>query len=118
MDKRVFKLTGPKSPRRFGAKERPVFAKGPESEAVSALRSSARWQRLREAVLSANPLCAVCGHVATEAHHIELAARREDLFFERANIMSLCEACHEKIHGAMKRGIDVKQLMGVSNVER
>ena len=73
-------------------------------------RSSTRWQRLRESVLSSSPLCVICGRPAIEAHHIIEAHVDPDLFFEQDNLVSVCEECHKKVHGAYRRGITPEMI--------
>ena len=83
--------------------------------------NSREWKQLREAKLRAQPLCEKCladGRAAGVAggwirsahcvHHItpiETAATMEDmrrLAFNPANLMSLCDECHHKIHEEMR----------------
>lgn len=78
------------------------------------LITSRRWARLRRAVLSARPLCALCAEqgrvaAAVEVHHIEpvehglTAAEKERLMFSPQNLLPLCHACHVALHTAMGR---------------
>ncbi len=73
------------------------------------LINTTRWRRLRAAVLSEHPLCAVCLRegrtaAATEVHHITpveagvTARRRERLAYDVANLMPLCHGCHVAVH--------------------
>lgn len=109
MEKRTFKLTTPSNVRRMETERKP-FHKHGEGLYISRLRSSARWQNLREVVLCENPLCAMCERPAYEVHHVKDAARHEDLFFDQSNLIGLCEECHEKLHAAQKRGITIDIL--------
>ena len=63
------------------------------------LYKSARWQRLREAQLAAEPLCRVCdamGRVtaAVVVDHRQPHRGNERLFFDPGNLQSLCEPHH------------------------
>ena len=83
--------------------------------------NSREWKELRRAKLRAQPLCEKCladGKAAGVAggwirsahcvHHItpiETAATMEEmrrLAFNPANLMSLCDECHHKIHEEMR----------------
>lgn len=108
-EKRIFKLATPKDRRRMESEPKPFLKRG-EGLHIAKLRSSERWQKLRELVLCENPLCAICQRPACEAHHIKDAARHEELFFEQSNLIGLCEDCHVKLHAAQKRGITIDVL--------
>ena len=75
--------------------------------------NSREWKALRIQKLRANPLCERCeqeGFVRSAhcVHHvkpIETAATMEEmrrLAFNPANLMSLCDECHHKIHEEMR----------------
>lgn len=74
----------------------------------------AKWQRLRHLKLQQHPLCEMCERqgittLATEVHHItpvEYAINDEgkrQLMYSLSNLMSVCHACHVKIHTEMGR---------------
>ena len=76
------------------------------------LINSARWRKLRAEKLRANPVCEECeangrSTMATEVHHIKPVESvpyekdMERLMFNRANLLSLCHACHTEIHRIM-----------------
>lgn len=61
--------------------------------------STAAWQRLREAKLSADPLCEVCirrevVEPADTVDHIIAIEKGGDPFPPLDGLMSMCEACH------------------------
>lgn len=73
-----------------------------------------RWLRLRHEVLSAHPLCEMCGEEgyvapATEVHHVVPVeyginyAEKFRLMYDPKNLRALCHACHVKIHTEMGR---------------
>ena len=77
------------------------------------LMNSARWVRLRRAVLTRSPLCVRCNSVgvvtpATEVHHrtpVECGhtyAEKERLAYNPINLMPLCHHCHIEIHREMR----------------
>lgn len=61
--------------------------------------STAAWQRLREAKLSASPLCEACirrdvVEVATVVDHILAIEKGGEAFPPLAGLMSMCAPCH------------------------
>jgi 5-methylcytosine-specific restriction endonuclease McrA len=56
------------------------------------------WQRLRKAFLRRNPLCDQCGRIATVPHHV-LSIDEGGEFYDGDNLLALCRACHENVHG-------------------
>jgi len=63
-------------------------------------RFDARWRKVREAYLSAHPLCVHCLEQgfyvpATEVHHISPLSEGGDDSDE--NLMALCKSCHSRI---------------------
>lgn len=82
---------------------------------LQALRSSLRWQRLRDAILTARPVCEICRRLsdtprlATEVHHIIPAATMiaragDDGFFEVSNLIPLCAHHHQRNESAWRNG--------------
>lgn len=65
---------------------------------------SARWKRLREKILRRDgyqcKLCKRFGRAkeATEVHHIEHIEDAPEKAFDPDNLVSLCHACHNKMH--------------------
>ena len=61
-----------------------------------------KWRKLRNEQLMRNPLCQVCGDIATEVHHIKPVESEKE--FERMEaLQSLCHKCHADIHISMKK---------------
>ncbi len=84
-----------------------------KNELYRSLINSARWRKLRRAVLAAHPLCVRCereGRItgACEVHHavpVESARDAEEarrLMFTPANLVPLCHACHVSEHREMR----------------
>ena len=67
------------------------------------LYRTARWRRLRAAVLEASPTCARCGNPATDVHHVVPANGDPSIFFDRSNLVALCHACHGELGRAEAR---------------
>lgn len=55
---------------------------------------NSRWQRYRKWFLARNPLCAVCGELATVVDHIVPHKGDKALFWDKNNHQPLCERCH------------------------
>jgi len=73
------------------------------------LYGTAQWRRLRERQLSIEPLCRFCIEredvvVATVADHIQPHKGNETLFFDPANLQSLCTSCHNSAKQRMELG--------------
>lgn len=80
------------------------------------LRGSARWQKLRAAILTRHPLCVVCWELglpfpASEVHHIVPAAEMvkrygDEGFFREDNLVALCTKCHDRNEHAYIHGVE------------
>lgn len=74
-------------------------ARSEEAKRYRKLYRSAGWRRLRDSVLSDDPLCAYCREqeIVEEAKvvdHIRPHKGDLDLFWDRDNLQPLCETCH------------------------
>lgn len=77
---------------------------------------TARWQRLRQAVLTRDLFtCQMCGVILREGReddraavvdHIQPVRLRPDLFYDPDNLWSVCRQCHD---GAIRRAEDRHQ---------
>lgn len=104
-----FKLKQPKNAIPFSLeKKQKTNWKRNESAEYTRLHTSVRWQKIRELQLSEFPICHFCEHPATQVHRIN--SKDFDLFFERSNHASVCDACHEKVNRAYSRGIKPEVL--------
>ena len=77
----------------------------PDDTLYKRLIHSARWRRLRDRVIREHPVCADCGRLAQEVHHIippdryrDDPAELERLMFDPANLVPLCRRCHADRH--------------------
>jgi 5-methylcytosine-specific restriction protein A len=64
----------------------------------------AQWQKVRRVKLNSDPLCEVHTErgyvvVAVLVHHIKPVSEYPELRLVKSNLMSLCNECHEEIHG-------------------
>ena len=64
--------------------------------AWSVLYNSPKWKALRAQKLREEPFCQICGAEATEVHHIQPHNGDTELFYDSANLMSICHSCHVK----------------------
>lgn len=66
--------------------------------------NTAKWERKRSSILSRdNYICQHCkryGRIrqATTVHHIKHAEEYPELAYDNKNLVSLCNACHNKMH--------------------
>lgn len=85
-----------------------------KDKTYNALIHAKRWQTIRRAKLTQQPLCERCykqGRItaASEVHHINPAERgatysaKESLMYDPHNLMSVCHDCHVAIHTDMGR---------------
>ena len=88
---------------------------------------SALWKKLRTQKLMETPLCEVCllqdkvkggdhvHHIVSFADAIDLT-ERDRLAYDPANLMTVCEECHGRIHGGDLRGCrsleEIKRRIG------
>jgi 5-methylcytosine-specific restriction enzyme A len=73
------------------------------------LYNTARWVRLRRAHLNAEPLCRMCkaqGYVTlgNVSDHIEAHKGDLSLFFDGANLQTLCKGHHDSTKAREERG--------------
>lgn len=59
-----------------------------------------RWGKIRLIKLNRDPLCEHCGSPAVLVHHSDENPRNNVL----DNLVSLCNACHEAVHGPSRWG--------------
>jgi 5-methylcytosine-specific restriction protein A len=77
--------------------------RSPEAAAYRKLYKGARWSRLRLAHLATHPLCARCLKMkprrltpATVVHHVKEHKGDLTLFYDPANLESLCAQHHDR----------------------
>lgn len=78
------------------------------------------WKRLRLEQLRREPFCRLCAELgrkipATIADHTKPHRGSEELFFDSANLQSLCKTCHDSIKQRFEKsgrlaGCDVKGM--------
>lgn len=78
-------------------------------------QNSKAWNELRTFVFERDDYtclkCGVKGGVKLNAHHIKSYKDHPDLRLEKDNLITVCEPCHNKIHGSgTRQGIGVTKL--------
>ena len=88
-------------------------ASNPALALAARIRSSARWQGLRDWYKRENPLCAdpFGDHAkerrtvsAKQVHHIEPLSERPHLAYDPRNLAGLCCACHRRVEALERAG--------------
>ena len=79
-----------------------------ERSPETAARYGTAWKVIRRRYISAHPLCEECLKLgaavpAEHVHHIVPLA--DGGTNEESNLMSLCKACHSRIHLGLRRGV-------------
>ena len=114
-DKPTFKLPRQNVPRFYLPRDKPQET--PQYEAACAIRSGARWQKVRMAKITANPLCEWCNErPAEEVHHIRPVAKFPELAHAAINLICLCGKCHKGIESAAKRGVSMQKLIEMREI--
>lgn len=90
-------------------------ARSAEAAAYRRLYKTAKWQRIREAQLSMQPLCERCLRLevieeATVVHHSDGGHRGDEVRFWNGPFESLCKACHDHFGALEDRGVKVVQF--------
>ena len=80
------------------------------SEEVRAFYHSGQWHKVREVAMQREAyVCRLCGRAASVCHHIkEVSADNVNdpaITLNLDNLMCLCQACHNRIHGEERRRV-------------
>jgi cytochrome c556 len=77
---------------------RPAYERQRRPSWVSKLYNSGGWQEVRNLKRSRTPICEVCQRArAVEVHHKRSVLEAPHLALDYANLMSVCEACHDQL---------------------
>lgn len=66
--------------------------------------TSPRWKRKRQSILRRDGYqCQICRRYgiireAVTVHHIQELSDRPDLALQESNLISVCQACHNRLH--------------------
>lgn len=76
-----------------------IYDKTKRNEKTKRFYKSKEWKRLRESFLiEKHYLCESCFQPANTVHHIVEVSEDWSKRLDRDNLMSVCAACHNKIH--------------------
>ena len=71
----------------------------PEYREASDIRSSRRWQKLRDMYRREHPMCQFCNErPANDVHHIVPLIEAPNLGYSKSNLLAVCRQCHTTIH--------------------
>ncbi len=89
----------------------------PMKSLADQLRHTDRWNRYSKRFRAAHPLCFDPYRVhypsyepSADVHHIISLAARPDLIYDEANCAAVCKRCHGRLEGAIKRGVNTRDL--------
>lgn len=69
------------------------------------------YSKLKKVVLKSHPWCQACENArSTTVHHRIPRSVRPDLLLSKANLMALCEPCHQTIHQYPKLSYEIGTL--------
>ncbi len=96
----IRKLTQPRK-QVPGMRTQRLRIKERERESPSKRGYGRRWRRMRDIVLSREPLCRACSTrerpvAATEVDHIVPHRKNQMLLYDFSNLQPLCKACHAR----------------------
>ncbi|RUW55077.1 HNH endonuclease [Mesorhizobium sp. M1A.F.Ca.ET.072.01.1.1] len=83
--------------------------RSPEAAEYRRLYKTARWLRLRERQLAAQPLCGMCLLIedvtaADTVDHVKPHRGDAALFYDPSNLQSLCKYHHDSVKQRLERG--------------
>ncbi|WP_337267106.1 HNH endonuclease [Oryzifoliimicrobium ureilyticus] len=78
-----------------------MTSRSPAAQEYHKLYRTAIWKQLRKAQLAREPLCHLCSEVgsvtaADTVDHVKPHRGDQALFFDPANLASLCASCHSR----------------------
>lgn len=66
------------------------------------------YSRLRRQFLTENPVCVVCGEMATDCHH---RFGRGNFYLDVSTWAALCRKCHDRVHANVLWAKEMKLLV-------
>lgn len=71
----------------------------------SSMYQTNEWKRLRAEVIREQECCTYCGsHINLQVHHIKRHYGNPNIFFDKENLLVVCEQCHSKISMRQVKG--------------
>ena len=84
--------------------------------------SISRWKTMSQELRKENEICQLCGkRKSEEVHHIfpfmhQFEDIREEVFFDKDNLICLCEDCHHQVHAKNYGTLGIPERMKIENL--
>lgn len=119
MKSNIFRLPGPRDVKRFVSKEMRNRQESSEKyKTACAIRSGPAWRNLVHRLGQERSVCEWCQcRPSEQGHHIRPVSDNPGLALNPDNVWMVCEKCHILIESAVKRGVDVEELMRSKGAE-
>lgn len=84
--------------------------------------SISRWKTMSQELRKEHEICQLCGkRKSEEVHHIfpfmhQFEDVREEVFFDKDNLICLCEDCHHQVHAKNYGTLGIPERMKIENL--
>ena len=84
--------------------------------------SISRWKTMSQELRKENEICQLCGkRKSEEVHHIfpfmhQFEDIREEVFFDKDNLICLCEDCHHQVHAKNYGTLGIPERTKIENL--
>lgn len=84
--------------------------------------SISRWKTMSQELRKENEICQLCGKIKSEeVHHIfpfmhQFEDIREEVFFDKDNLICLCEDCHHQVHAKNYGTLGIPERTKIENL--
>lgn len=84
--------------------------------------SISRWKSMSQKLRKENEICQLCGkRKSEEVHHIfpfmhQFEDIREEVFFDKDNLICLCEDCHHQVHAKNYGTLGIPERTKIENL--
>lgn len=84
--------------------------------------SISRWKSMSQELRKENEICQLCGkRKSEEVHHIfpfmhQFEDIREEVFFDKDNLICLCEDCHHQVHAKNYGTLGIPERTKIENL--
>ena len=84
--------------------------------------SISRWKTMSQELRKENEICQLCGkRKSEEVHHIfpfmhQFEDIREEVFFDKDNLICLCEDCHHQVHAKNYGTLGISERTKIENL--
>lgn len=93
-----------------------------KKEIEKKLYSISRWKTMSQELRKENEICQLCGkRKSEEVHHIfpfmhQFEDIREEVFFDKDNLICLCEDCHHQVHAKNYGTLGIPERTKIENL--